>query len=244
MWQGFHHELECWHAAGLKPHLWLRDDDAVAPSLALDRLTALAEKHYAPVLLAVVPHGAGTDLARDVAAHSVLRPCQHGFVHANHARAGEKKQELGPHRPLADVLDQLADGRARLLDLFGGNLRPVLVPPWNRIDPALLPHLPGIGLHGLSTFGVPAQPAAGRLDSNVDIMDWHGTRGGFAAATLVPMLVRTLEIARENGGAPVGILTHHLVHDEQAWSFLDALFAETGECRWTSFEALALQDHA
>ena len=244
MWQAFHDEIQRWHAADRQPRLWLRDDDAIAPSPALDRLTALAEKHRATVLLAVIPRGAGADLARHVAAHPLLHPCQHGFAHANHAPAGEKKQELGPHRALADVADELAAGRAKLLDLFGDALRPVLVPPWNRIDAALLSQLPAIGLHGLSVFGKPAQPAGGRLDSNVDIMDWHGTRGGLATAALVPLLVRALETARNNGGAPVGILTHHLVHDEEAWTFLEALFAQTGECRWVSFDTLALQKSA
>ena len=244
MWQAFHQELALWHVAGIHPRLWLRDDDAIAPSPALDRLTALAEQHRASVLLAVIPQSVGAGLGRHVAAHPLLHPCQHGFAHANHAPAGEKKQELGLHRPLADVLDELAAGRAKLLDLFGDTLRPVLVPPWNRIGAALPPHLPAIGISGLSVFGKPAQPAGGRLDSNVDIMDWHGTRGGLAAATLVPLLVRALETARKIGGVPVGILTHHLVHDETAWAFLDALFAEAGACRWTSFESLALPEHA
>ena len=241
MWQDFHRELGHWRAAGLQPRLWLRDDDAAAPSPALDVLTALAEKHRAPILLAVIPQGAGADLARHVAAHPLLHPCQHGCAHANHARAGEKKQELGLHRPLADVLEELAAGRARMMDLFGGNLRPVLVPPWNRIDPALLAHLPAIGLPGLSIFGKPAQPAGGRLDSNIDIMDWHGTRGGLAAAVVVPMLVHALATAREKGHAPVGILIHHLAHDDQAWSLLDQLFAEAARCIWTSFETLAVR---
>jgi len=36
---------------------------------------------------------------------------------------------------------------------------------------------------------------------------------------------------------PIGLLTHHLVHDDTAWRFLDQLFAITADhsgCRWAS----------
>ena len=37
-WSPLTKELSLWSKAGLAPQLWLRDDDAIAPSEALDRL--------------------------------------------------------------------------------------------------------------------------------------------------------------------------------------------------------------
>ena len=54
-WKPLAEELDRWNAAGRRLALWLRDDDAVAPSPALDRLSRLAEDFGAPVLLAVIP---------------------------------------------------------------------------------------------------------------------------------------------------------------------------------------------
>lgn len=237
MWQALHRELDLWRETGLAARFWLRDDDAVVATPALERLAALSERFAAPVLLAVIPQGADATLAAHVARRALLHPCQHGYAHRNHAPAGEKKQEFGPHRPLAIMLAELAEGRARLEALFGEALRPVLVPPWNRIASALLTHVPR-----LSAFGPPAHPAKGRLDSNIDIVDWRGARGGHSHAVLMPLLVAALGQARAAGGAPVGILTHHLVHDAQAWRLLEDVLAHTsarGDCLWASFDALA-----
>ena len=40
---------------------------------------------------------------------------------------------------------------------------------------------------------------------------------------------------------PLGVLTHHLVHDEIAWLFLEGLFEATAgnpACRWASIRDL------
>jgi hypothetical protein len=52
------------------------------------------------------------------------------------------------------VLGELGTGWMALERLFGSRVLPVLVPPWNRIAPGLVPALPEIGYRGLSTFGI------------------------------------------------------------------------------------------
>jgi hypothetical protein len=42
---------------------------------------------------------------------------------------------------------------------------------------------------------------------------------------LIAHLAQSLSQARAAGGRPVGILSHHLVHDASAWGFLEALIA-------------------
>ena len=59
---------------------------------------------------------------------------------------------------------------------------------------------------------------------------------------LVLELAAELRWRREaDSGEPVGVLTHHLVHDETAWLFLEGLFAATAAhpaCRWVSIREL------
>lgn len=222
-------------AAGRRPRFWLRDDDAVAPTPALDRLLELSRAYHVPVALAVIPAGATPDLADRLSEAPHATPVVHGFAHVNHAPRDAKKQELGPHRPRAAVLDDLRRGLGRLTTLFGPRLRPVLVPPWNRIDPSIVPDLPALGFAALSVFGTSRQGALPEVNATVDIIDWHGTRGCRDTAALVDEIVAQTGEAR-----PIGLLTHHLVHDEPAWRFLEGLFAATAAigAEWCDIDTL------
>lgn len=221
-------ELDQCAGAGQRITFWLRDDDAVTATPALDRLIALATTWDIPVVLAVIPMPAEPELVRSLAG-ARARIALHGFAHVNHAGLGEKKQELGPHRPAATVLDELGQGRDRLNALFPGRTAGMLVPPWNRIAADLVPHLPGLGLRWLSAFGPepPTTPAANlvRIDCQLDIMDWR-TRRSHPADILAVRLADLVRQRRRTPG-PIGILTHHLVHDEAAWTFLADLFRLT-----------------
>jgi hypothetical protein len=99
-WAALAAELSRWRGDGRLPTFWWRDDDATRPSRSLDRLLTIAAGLRAPVALAVIPAAAEAVLAErlDDARVAVL---QHGYAHANHAPDGEKKAELGHHRPLA-----------------------------------------------------------------------------------------------------------------------------------------------
>lgn len=212
-------------ARGSRIRVWLRDDDAVEVTPALARLAALTEANGMPVLLAVIPAGATAALAAWVSAHPLVTACQHGLAHTNHARPGERACELGGDRPDAAVLADLATGRARFKRLFGPAASDILVPPWNRIRDSLVPALPGLGFAALSTFA-PATPrpaaALPHLDSDLDIMDWRNGRRGRSDDDLCGRLVRRLAAAAGTS-LTLGILTHHLAHDETAWSFLERI---------------------
>lgn len=223
-------------AQGRKVRLWLRDDDAVEPTEALDRLLELTHEHMVPVTLAVIPKDTGTPLIRrlDKAPHSSV--ALHGWSHHNYASAAEKKQELGLQRTAPVVLAELKEGFDKLAALYSARFIPMLVPPWNRIAPALLPELPSLGLKLLSVFGKeqPTSPIP-LVNTHVDIMDWHGTGGGRPADALFAELAGW--IGREDAPPMIGILTHHLVHDAAAWAFLKALLAITAThpaCEWVS----------
>jgi len=226
--------LDARAARGHPATLWLRDDDAVEPTPALERLFDLARAGV-PVTVAAIPEGTGEALAGAVAAVPQVVVAQHGWSHANHAGSGEKKQELGVHRPTEVVMEEVERGFAHLSALHGPRFVPLMVPPWNRIAPQVAAALPGTGFRALSVYG-PARPGPlPQINTQVDLIDWHGTRGGRD----VEVLELEIMIAMENGA--VGILTHHLVHDAVAWRFLDALVGATmghPGCLWVPVSAL------
>ncbi|MGE0004344.1 MAG: polysaccharide deacetylase family protein [Parvibaculaceae bacterium] len=233
LWQPVRDELARWRDLGLPAELWLRDDDAVEPTPALDRLIALTAEFAVPVALAIVPARSGPALAGRLAGERHVHPLIHGWSHANHAPPSEKKQELGPHRSRAVILEDLAAALARLSTLYGGRLVPMLVPPWNRIAPALVDELPSLGFRGLSAFGdgLRSRPGLVVANAHIDIVDSHAGNACRDHAWLVAALARELAGARSAGGRPVGILSHHLVSDDAAFGFLRDLFTAAALAR-------------
>jgi hypothetical protein len=241
-WRALVEELDRWSEAGRTARLWLRDDDAIEPGKALDRLLGLADRYELPVTLAVIPANVSPALAPIVASRPSVAVAVHGWDHRNHAGAGEKKAELGAHRRPDVVLGELGRARSLVEGLFGKSAVPVLVPPWNRIADALLPELEGLGFRALSTFGRARGAPPVCVNTHVDPIDWHGDRTCLPRARLIAGMVAGLRDRRIEGSAePLGVLTHHLVHDEAAWSFLDDLFAVTTgheACRWSDLREL------
>lgn len=240
-WRDLARELDRWHESGRTASLWWRDDDAMTRNAALDRLLEASRRRRVPVALAVVPGRVAEDVAPVVsdAPGSVL---QHGCRHVNRAPANAKKCELVAG---AAVERELFEGLSKLKALFGDLSLPILVPPWNRIDPALLPRLAELGYRGLSTFKPrTAGMIAGlrQVNTHIDIVEWR-SGGGFcgedqALAAAVGHL-RARRMSTVDPGEPTGLLTHHSDHDEACWSFVDRLLDVTRDhpaVRWLAAE--------
>ena len=232
-WSDLTEELDAWRAEGRIASLWWRDDDAVAPAPALDRLAGLAREHGVTVGLAVIPALAQPSLAPwlEGAPAEVL---QHGWAHRSHAAGSEKKSELGHHRAPGVMVDELTRGLAKLRERAGARCLPVLVPPWNRIDPVLIPVLPRAGFRGLSVYGprTAAEPAPGLGQTNchVDVVDWRGGRGFVGRDRALAAVVGHLAARRERSVDPseaTGLLTHHAVHEEATWTFIARFLEQT-----------------
>ncbi|WP_455270507.1 polysaccharide deacetylase family protein [Rhizobium herbae] len=228
-------ELDRWQRAGKIAQFWLRDDDAVEPTAALDRLLDISAAFAVPLTLAVIPAYTGEALAGRLRREPLCAVAVHGWSHTNHAGADEKKQELGRHRLAEDVLAELQRGLDQLAARYCEQFVPLLIPPWNRIDALLVPQLAGLGYRALSVYGPEKSAALPLINTHVDVMDWHGTRGGRVPLALAGEIAARLTFMFDHGGT-MGLLTHHLVHDEAVWGFLNALFKVTADhpaCRWT-----------
>lgn len=235
-WPDLIDELDRWEEAGRVATLWWRDDDAVAPNVALDRLLSISEP--VPIALAVIPATAERELApwllrrmRSVDGSRVA-VLQHGWRHLNHSDSG-KKSEFPPDRPVSEVVLELGSGRARLIRLFGPRALPVLVPPWNRFDDAFLPLLGVCGLSAISR-AKPRRATATRgvIEANihVDLVEWTGGRRFIGEEAALERLIAHLR-ARRLGSVcsaePTGVLTHHLVQDASTDAFLYRLINVT-----------------
>ena len=204
---------------GRRVDLWWRDDDAIAATPALDRLLAL--KPGAPILIAAIPSRVEASLGQRLAEAPGVSLAVHGLAHDNHAPPGAKAAEFGPHRPLASMRREAAMALRIARDrLPGEKLLPVFVPPWNRLADDLARDLPGLGYRGLSAAGGPAIAGLTRAEATLDVIDWRGSRSLRDPAALIGTLLAHAGAAASD---PLGLLTHHLAHDEAVWEFLGQL---------------------
>ena len=104
----------------------------------------------------------------------------------------------------------------------------MLVPPWNRISSTVSAALPDLEFTILSTYGLasnqPAIPGLARLNTHVDPIDWRGSRSLVDPGTLVQAIADQVDQrVRDTSPEPVGLLTHHLVHDDAIWLWTEEL---------------------
>jgi len=228
-WHRLADELGRWRDGGRTVEFWWRDDDAARPDPALVRLCALSAQASVPLALAVVPLGADPSLLGVLG--DTVTVIQHGTDHRNRAGAGEKKTEFPAVESAPAAVARLAAARERLAAWARDRSVPVFVPPWNRLPEALVAQLVPAGFCGLSRFGArsSAQPAPGvrQVNTHVDLVAWHAGRGFAGEDAVLEAAVRHLAAKREgraDAGEPTGWLSHHAVHDEAAWAFLERLF--------------------
>ena len=197
-------EAEC---ARRRPRFWWRDDDAGSVTPELKRLLELSSS--VPLALAVIPEAADPGLFELL--HDRVTVIQHGTDHRNRAAPGEKKTEYPASEPNAQALARIARGQARLRALAGQRFFPVLAPPWNRLRKDLADELPSIGVRGVSGY------RAGAGNTQVDVVAWRRGKRFIGETEAFEIALRAEQ--------PVGWLTHHAVHDEQTWAFLERLLA-------------------
>jgi hypothetical protein len=206
-------------------------------------LFAQCEHSATPLLLAAIPEASDESLGRAVRAFGLATGAVHGFAHRNNAPKGEKTCELDCHRDIATVLGELREGRTKLLGLFAGRLSGLLVPPWNRIHDEVAARVHAAGFLGISAHGwlvAPPPHLLATVNAHIDIIHWSGGGRGRSPEWVANELAVNLGEARLRGWRAIGILTHHLAHDEAAWSVLADIFtfARSHEIGWVAADDL------
>lgn len=215
-WDRVRAELDIWAARGRTAQFWWRDDDAQDTSDQLTAMLAVARVFDVTIGLSAIPSGLSRRLVTALARSQEAQMLVHGFAHQNHAPQGRAKREMGGARKLDAIVADLGAGLALARDAFGSRVLPVLVPPWNRIAPAALAHLPKLGYRGISTWKprLKPHPVPGLLQINthLDLIDWRRGRVVKDERLIAGLLLRKLRWRRESrarASEPLGLLTHH-----------------------------------
>jgi hypothetical protein len=237
-------ELDVWAARGLKASFWVRDDDAVEVSDSLILLREIAARHEVKIGLAIIPGQAVPELAGFLDANTPhFYPMCHGWQHRNYNTA-RKPSEFGAERPHRSVLRDAELALASFSTTFR-KAKPIFVPPFNRITLALTRALPRIGFFGVSlmptrferkfarlgselnvSLPVPIPDMRGggnRIDVHIDLINWQ-TRSAQSYRVVAQQVARELRYRRlgyVRKDSPIGLLTHHLAHDDSVWRACD-----------------------
>jgi hypothetical protein len=203
---------------------FFRDDDAGWDDERLFALLDLFARHALALDVAAIPCMMTPALAAQLRARINDAPDrvaihQHGFAHLNHETEG-RKCEFGGARP-ADLQQQdIVLGRRLLAELHGLPLGDIFTPPWNRCTVATGEALRATGLRVLSRDAT-AKPlnVAGLYELPVTI-DWFAQRKGVRLSfdEVGAQLARAAVSA-----APVGVMLHHALMDEEEMRRADEL---------------------
>ena len=215
-WVRVRDELDVWARQKRVAEFWWRDDDAQDASSELRRMLALARRFDVTIGLSVIPMKLKPRLVGLLDGAREAEVLVHGFAHENHARPGQAKREFGGARTLDEILAEIARGKALLGEAFGPHVVPVLVPPWNRIVPSAIRHLPRLGFRGVSTWKprLTARPTPGltQVNTHLDLIDWRRGRVVKDERLVAGLLLRKLRWRRARlarAKEPLGLLTHH-----------------------------------
>jgi hypothetical protein len=235
-------EIRRWRGAGRAARLWWRDDDATGLTPSLERLLAVARNAEAPLTLAVIPDGDMRGLGERLTQATQVNVVQHGVDHRNR-RDGAAAGEFPHDWPAAQVAIALRRGWSLMQALPRAAM--VFTPPWNDVHPELETALRvtgyagwsangGLGVAGtptkssidLADFGLPESrcDSLPRIDVHLDLLRWRGGARFRGDGPFLDGLAGEMRRRRRAGqwSAPIGVLTHHLDHDDAAWAFLEA----------------------
>lgn len=220
-------ELRLWAKAGRAPVLWWRDDDARAPTEALEQLLSLSRRRQAPLTLAAIAGPHLQLLIRRLETEPGVEIAVHGFKHVNRQPEGHGFGEVVESDGVDWVRTQL---RATVMAFHRAGAAPTLfVPPWNNLRPQLVAALPDSPLRAVSGFDHARGTMDGvaRLDAHLDVLRWKGGARFRGAWKFLSRMRRLMKQRRLTGqwDEPIGLLTHHLDHDRATWLFLERFLA-------------------
>ncbi|MGH9754775.1 MAG: hypothetical protein ACREA2_18515 [Blastocatellia bacterium] len=255
-WSQLHASLERLQADGRTINLFFRDDDVDEDEESLRRLLRFFIERETPVNLAIIPGLLTDEAVRLLADNRIGNPgllClnQHGWRHINHESVGQsvgqnvrRKCEFGASRNFAEQFEDIVRGRARLNEAFGSDWFPAFIPPWNRCADVTYRVLDQLGFQALSAMrgGVAVTGYGFReISITLDLYRWKGGARLKPAEEIVDDLMRQSQTM----GQTIGIMLHHKVMDESAFSFLGSLLdalAPHSIARFHTFQSLLKYD--
>lgn len=195
--------------------IFFRDDDAGWEDRRLMQLLDVFGHFELPVDLAAIPDAMSEELGSKLlqrmgGSNGKLGVHQHGYAHLNHEKVG-RKCEFGPSRNPMQQREDIRQGRERLQQVLGEKLDSIFTPPWNRCTVDTGECLVELGFTALSRESSAEPLAICGLAELPVTQDWFAHRKG---VRLSPLQWGELLAARLNSSAPVGIMFHHAVMDQ------------------------------
>ncbi|HEX8163423.1 MAG TPA: hypothetical protein VF538_16245 [Pyrinomonadaceae bacterium] len=222
---------------------FFRDDDGGWDDRRLAALLDLFARRSLPLDVAAIPCAVTPALAAQLRARIDDAPDrvavhQHGFAHLNYETEG-RKCEFGDARPRALQRQDIVLGRRLLADMHGLPAGDIFTPPWNRCTATTGESLRAAGFRVLSRDAT-AKPlnVEGLYELPVTV-DWFARRKGVRLnpAEVGAQLARAAESA-----APVGVMLHHALMDDEEMRRADELLrllAAHANARCSLMSALA-----
>lgn len=219
--------LERLQAKAQRVHIFLRDDDIDEDEESLRHLLDISFSRGTPLNLEIIPGRLTPAAIKLLKAYKrylphLLELNQHGWQHHNHENEG-RKCEFGISRTFDQQLADISQGKRLLEDIFGERFYPVFTPPWNRCTAATFAALDQLEFKVLSKDW-DQQPVKGycfqEISTTLDLFRWHGDPALKPPTEIIKTLIQQLDQLN-----PIGLLLHHKVMDDEAFSFLDWLLA-------------------
>jgi hypothetical protein len=222
-WSALRSELDLWRHR--RARFWWRDDDAISDTAALQRLLALRRTYQIPLAIAVIPAKAEPGLRQALQDQPGVCVLAHGWNHTDHGLPGFPSGELTAERQSAEVVYELSRGRAKLEEMFPRQFMPVLVPPYNHLAMKLVGAVKNAGFSSVSVDGDFTGLPIRSYNIHLDVIDWHRMRAARSAeiARSATIALKLRRFGLVDPDTPIGLMTHHLVHDAQVWEVTTAV---------------------
>jgi hypothetical protein len=247
-----HEELDSWQRNGELARFWWRDDDAQIDNKPFKRLIQLAEVTSAPLILAVSPGIISESFVEKLNGIRNVHMAAHGFRHVNYNK-GALTAEFGNDRPLEVMIAEIEHLAKKFASMFPNRGLSMFVPPWHGLDQRLIPYLSRSGFKCLSMHESFSVRAAQIFFAKIPSIKMAFARPGSKSLKAQSMDRANIAINFLSSGArhllkvnplhqalgalrlrrlgliaidrPIGLMTHHLQHDESAWEQLSQLIA-------------------
>ena len=217
--------------------IFFRDDDVDNDDINLRRLLTIFSSRKIPLIAGVIPKLLTADCRKLLSEFSdYTELVQHGWQHKNHEII-ERKCEFGGSRNFAEQLSDLAAGQKIMNEAFGESWFPAFIPPWNRCTEITHRALAELGFRVLSKLRGSQPPVTGfqfqEISVTLDIFRWQ------KGATLRSSDELYEELARQiSEGNPIGIMLHHQVMTDEAFTFIEQLLEELKKAPGVRFQTL------